>query len=83
MDRVFLLFGLGCLKGRRMNFFEAYHKAKRENKPLRRPVARHTGSDGEGWISLEFIMAHFNGGSVLTEDDFVEEDWEVRDEEKK
>lgn len=72
-----------------MNIIEAL----RTEKPLRRPIAKHWGSHGTGWLGNEYIKAILtrtlfedfwiaqvcSSVHLLTESDIMADDWEVKD----
>lgn len=49
---------------------------------LRRPIPKHLGDTGDGWISPNFIKNTFIENNPLIDfDDFIAKDWEVKDKE--
>ena len=70
--------------------------ALRKKVPLRRPVAKHLGSGGNGWLHPKYVLALLTasesqrsafptGGSsvpLVAESDILADDWEVRDVEE-
>ena len=61
-----------------MNLIEALRTAR----PLRRPINKHLGSGGNGWLDPALIIDQLSGAphqiALLTWDDIVADDWEVR-----
>lgn len=60
-----------------MNLIEALNKQRN----LRRPIAKHMGSHKDGWLDWRYVEGIVMGGltSLITEDDFHADDWEVQD----
>lgn len=70
-----------------MNIIEAL----RRNKPLRRPISKHLGSNGDGWLGAEFVINELLYPNRLALDqyydrpvficrlDLLADDWEVLD----
>ena len=60
---------------------------------IRRPIKKHTGNHGAGWISRELVIDTFTAGRklswylyvheedvpLITETDLLADDWEVRE----
>lgn len=60
-----------------MNIIEAL----RQKRNLRRPLPKHMGSNGDGWLAHEYVMAQLTENNryvCMSESDFMAEDWEVQ-----
>lgn len=70
-----------------MNLIEAL----RTKKPLRRPIAKHMGSHGDGWLgsawilrtlvnngTLQYVIGEYPQAAFLSEEDILANDWEVK-----
>ncbi len=66
-------------------------EALKTGKPLRRPIAKHKGSYGDGWLSCEYVKSmlgpHYAPYFGAAQDsnwliicDILAEDWEVKGE---
>ena len=72
-----------------MNLIEAL----KTGKPLRRPIAKHKGSNGNGWLGSEFILGlitpnyksvqipFYPVSYIIDRYDILSEDWEIKNEE--
>ncbi len=73
-----------------MNLVEALLLSKASNKPIRRPITKHTGSNRSGWLSRTYvidILVNHNtwrlfeserSMPLITETDLLALDWEVK-----
>lgn len=73
-----------------MNLIEALKK----NKPLRRPISKHKGSGGDGYLAPEYVFSLLICGQVrrtyelpdkirpilINKIDILADDWEIKDE---
>lgn len=72
-----------------MNIIEAL----KTGCPVRRPIAKHMGSDGQGWLGNHYVMdlllnrnvaiettdKGVSGARLIGKDDLLADDWEVND----
>lgn len=61
-----------------MNLIEAL----RQQRNLRRPIARHLGSEGNGWLSWSWVLGMLteaNKTELITPTDVLADDWETRE----
>lgn len=63
-------------------------EALKINKPLRRPIAKHLGSAGIGYLDPEFVFHLLVCGQIrentirpvmVNRDDILADDWEVKE----
>ena len=64
-----------------MNLVEAL----RTGRKLRRPIASHTGSNGDGWLDPRYVLSLLTETGVtnfsrfcISEKDILADDWEIR-----
>lgn len=65
-----------------MNFSEAL----KTNKPIRRPIAKHMGSHGDGFLDIDYILNLLTCGQLremrpimIDRNDLLADDWEVKE----
>jgi hypothetical protein len=61
--------------------------ALKKNKPIRRPICKHLGSSGDGWLDPEYIFNLLTCGQIremrpimIDVEDILADDWEVKHE---
>jgi hypothetical protein len=52
-------------------------EAIKSGRPLRRPIAKHMGSHGTGWLANSYVVQWIEGGMDM--EDFLADDWETKD----
>ncbi len=63
--------------------------ALKTGRPLARPIAKHKGSNGDGWLASEFLIGELLAQESIfyytrnplwiDRDDLLADDWEVKE----
>lgn len=65
-----------------------FSDAIQSGKPIRRPIAKHMGSSGTGYLDIEYVMNLLTCGQIREEvirpiiidrNDLLANDWEVKE----